>query len=366
VITRARLREIGRALVAWLDRYLIRITLGALVAAFLFVFLAHRIVVTIPAGHRGVLWKRFGGTVTTGTYGEGLHLVWPWNYLVSYNVRFQADTRDYQVVDSQGLQFTVHLSTRYHPNVETLGELHKRIGPGYFDVVVVPEVSSHVRGVISTMPAQDVYSRLRLEIERNILDRIRKEIDIEYSAKTKNGQANFIFVEDILLRGITLPPLVASAVEEKVRQYHMIDEWKFRREREGIEAERLRLEGRGVKNFQDEAGRSLTEQYLRLRGIDALLKLAQSPNAKTIIIGGPQGVPIILGPEGVRAAPGGPRVETPPAAGPAPASHGDGKPAAAADHAASGSREAKAAEPKPAPASGQGWLGGLVGRLLGR
>jgi hypothetical protein len=143
----------------------------------------------------------------------------------------------------------------------------------------------------------------------------------------------------------------------------MVDEWRFRKTREEIEAERKKIEGRGIRNFQDEAGKSLTDAYLRLRGIEALLKLAESPNAKTIIIGGgPQGVPIILGNEGVLPAPGarpGPRAAdstTPPRPGDSRVGHAPEAPSPSETSAGA----AKTSEVKPEP---PGILGGLLGRL---
>jgi hypothetical protein len=246
-------------------------------------------------------------------------------------------------------------------NVAKLGSLHTLVGPNYLDVIIVPEIASHIRSVVSTMTAQDVYAKLRSEIERNMVKRVRDEIDLEFTVG--GPHVLLVFIEDILLRDITLPPLVASAIEEKIRQFHMVDEWRFRKTREEIEAERKKIEGRGIRNFQDEAGKSLTDAYLRLRGIEALLKLAESPNAKTIIIGGgPQGVPIILGNEGVLPAPGarpGPRAAdstTPPRPGDSRVGHAPEAPSPSETSAGA----AKTSEVKPEP---PGILGGLLGRL---
>jgi len=389
-VKRISLRGIGHTLGALLDRYILRITVVALVAAFFFVFFAHRIIVTVPAGYRSVLWQRFGGTNVYRTYGEGTRFIWPWNAMTLYDIRYQTDDRKLVVVDSQGLRFDLQISTRYRLNANTLGQLHQLVGPNYMDVIIAPEVSSHIRSMVSKLTAEHVYSLLRPEIENHILQRLRTEIKIK--RPDDKTTIDFVYVEDILLHDIALPPIVIAAIDEKIRQYHMVEEWKFRKTREEIEAERKGIEGKGIRNFQEAVGNRLTDQYLRWKAIEATLKLAESANAKTIIIGsGPQGLPVILGNEGVRSAfgpGGGPRADTPAAAQPARAGPDETKrtpspgqaaaptppraPAAPATGtslpstapAAPASPEAKAVEPKALPAPRSGWLGGAVSQVL--
>ena len=62
------------------------------------------------------------------------------------------------------------------------------------------------------------------------------------------------------------------------------------------EKERKQIEAHGIKAFQDIVSSGISENYLRWKGIDATLKLADSPNAKIVIIGGKEGLPVILGP----------------------------------------------------------------------
>ena len=62
---------------------------------FLLPFIYH----TIPAGHVGVLWKRFGGgTVTERVFPEGYRLTMPWDILYIYDARLQTVERDIEVL----------------------------------------------------------------------------------------------------------------------------------------------------------------------------------------------------------------------------------------------------------------------------
>jgi hypothetical protein len=61
-------------------------------------------------------------------------------------------------------------------------------------------------------------------------------------------------------------------------------------------SERKKIEGEGIRDFQQIVSQGISESYLRWRGIEATLQLSQSTNSKVVIIGsGKDGLPIILG-----------------------------------------------------------------------
>lgn len=65
--------------------------------------------------------------------------------------------------------------------------------------------------------------------------------------------------------------------------------------KEKQEAERKRIEARGISDFQNIVAQGISQNLLRWKGIEATEKLAQSQNAKVVIIGaGQDGLPIIL------------------------------------------------------------------------
>ena len=66
--------------------------------------------------------------------------------------------------------------------------------------------------------------------------------------------------------------------------------------KEKQEAERKRIEARGIADFQRVVSRGIKAQLLQGKGIEATEKLASSTNAKVIIVGaGKSGLPLILG-----------------------------------------------------------------------
>jgi len=89
---------------------------------------------------------------------------------------------------------------------------------------------------------------------------------------------------------------VEAAINRKVEQYYISEEYKFRVAREMRESQRKRIEEEGVSEFQQIVSQGISDSYLRWRGVEATLQLAQSNNPKIVIIGnGKEGPPIILG-----------------------------------------------------------------------
>ena len=96
--------------------------------------------------------------------------------------------------------------------------------------------------------------------------------------------------------GLELPQSVVAAINRKVEQYYLVQEYAFRVDREKKESERKRIEAEGLSAFQQIVSQGISDSYVRWRGIEATLQLAQSPNSKIVIIGsGKDGLPIILG-----------------------------------------------------------------------
>jgi hypothetical protein len=89
---------------------------------------------------------------------------------------------------------------------------------------------------------------------------------------------------------------VNAAINRKIEQYYLVQEYAFRVDRERKESERKQIEANGIRDFQQTVTQGISDSYVRWRGIEATLQLAQSPNTKIVIIGsGKDGLPVILG-----------------------------------------------------------------------
>jgi regulator of protease activity HflC (stomatin/prohibitin superfamily) len=280
-------------LAAWLNRYRTSILVMLLFFVIGMIALAPQIFITVPSGHVGVLWYRFfGGTVTDHTYGEGIHMIFPWDEMYLYDARLQNQSRVYDTISSNGLAMKVDIAVRYRINRDNAGTLHKLVGPRYPEVLVYPEIGSHARELISRYTPEQLYTETRAFIQAEILERMVNQLGS--SLVNQSFQGKLVIVEDVLIRSVTLPQSIAAAIERKAEQYQAMLEYDFRIAREEKEKQRKKIEAEGIREFQDIVAKTITPEYLRLRGIEATMALATSKNSKTIIIGGRDGLPVIL------------------------------------------------------------------------
>ena len=93
-----------------------------------------------------------------------------------------------------------------------------------------------------------------------------------------------------------LPKRITDAIEAKLAQDQLRQEYDFRLAVAEKEAKRKVIEAGGQNTYNTVLNASLTPELLRWQGILATRDLATSNNAKTVVIGqGANGLPIILG-----------------------------------------------------------------------
>lgn len=290
---------------ARLIRLFRRLSLGlsfvVLVAAFLFVILWSVMVHTIPVGHAGVLWHRIplsGGAVSKGPLAEGLHVILPWDKIYVYDLRLQVRDQSYQVLSKDGLAFDVDLSFRWRIAGEHLVALNQNFGPDYVDNLMTQEIGSVTREIIALYTAEALFTGARTEVQKAIYDRVTEasiESGIGRGSIPDHHDGDVIFLSDILIKHVELPERIAQAIQSKLEQAQVVEEYRFRVQREALESERKSVEADGIRRFQEIVTPGITESYLRWRGIEATLKLAQSPNSKVVVIGNSgTGLPLIL------------------------------------------------------------------------
>jgi prohibitin 2 len=303
-------------------RHLPGVSVLVLTALLATVVLWPYMIITVPSGRVGVLWKRFNGIdfycfcwVGRGTVlapqelrEEGLHLIWPWDELFLYDLRLQSATQTYNAISKDGVNVTAQISVRYQLLHNPIAVLHKFIGPDYMASVVGPEIGSQAREVISQYTAQEVYTSreaiqklIRENAQRSLGANLNKLVQPEAMEQPDPKHyddflQNAIQILDTLVLSIELPPDIVAAINRQTEQYYMIQEYKFRVEREAEESKRKQIEADGIAAFQKTVSQGISESYLRWRGIEATLQLALSPNSKIVVIGsGKDGLPIILG-----------------------------------------------------------------------
>ena len=288
----------------WYEEHRRSLLCTLLVGILIFLYFAPSIVVFIPAGHGGVLWKRFHqGTQMAPALAEGVHVIFPWDKIEVYDLRLQEDTRSYSAIANDGLNVSIEITVRYRPYAEMLAALHKNVGPNYLEVLLVPEVGSVSREIVSRFKADELYAHRRLRVQTEAFEQVADRVMYAQiigaedtpkpDGRTKTG---YLLIQDILIRNVSLPEAIMVSIERKIQQDQAAQEYQFRLQRELFESQRKQLEGQGIRAFQETVQANLTENYLRWRGIEATLELAHSPNAKIVVIGNAAsgGLPLIL------------------------------------------------------------------------
>lgn len=248
------------------------------------VTLWNRVVVTIHSGEAGVLYRWVSGTDMSNIYGEGLHIMWPWNRMYVYNVRLQTEQRQYSLLTQGGLPVDLEIAVRYKPDLRLLPLLHVTVGPEYLDKIVFPETEAVLRRAVGQYAPEEVYTSRRGFLESIVVNSLT------------NVEDRYVIIDDVLVRNVELPPAVRLAVERKLTLLEEEKAYEYRIGIEKQEAERKAIEAEGIRRYQDIVKQSLTEDLLRWQGVQATKELASSPNAKTVVIGaGKDGLPLILG-----------------------------------------------------------------------
>ncbi len=243
--------------------------------------------VTIDAGHRAVLFKRLGGGLDMEgvPYDQGFHMIAPWNELYVYDVRVNQAEAKMQVLSKNGLNINIDVSYRYQPNAAKLAYLHNEVGSEYQKNIVIPDLKAATREIIGKYLPEELYSSKRETIQTEIFERTRDAIEGKH-----------IILDAVLIKDIGLPPTVKEAIEEKLKAEQTALKFQYILDQERKEAERKVIEARAKSEANELLNKSLTENILRDKGIEATLEIAKSPNSKVIIIGGGEdGMPLILG-----------------------------------------------------------------------
>lgn len=267
-----------------------------LVAIALFVASA---VVVVPAGHVGVVV--LFGSVADDQLDEGIGFVNPLATVEHVSVRTQSITmsgsRAIKSLSRDGLLLTLEITIQSHINGADAPWLYRNFGVGRGRAtanVLVPASRAAIREVIAKYTANEAYSVKRDEVPERIRERLNRKIRTLLSKRGGDKRLGIV-VDGIELRDIKLPPRVTAAIERKLEEEQRAQRMRFVLDRERQEATRKEIEASGIAKFQEIVTKGIDDRLLRWKGIDATLKLAQSPNAKIVVIGGGKdGLPLIL------------------------------------------------------------------------
>jgi regulator of protease activity HflC (stomatin/prohibitin superfamily) len=238
---------------------------------------------TVPAGHVGV--KDFFGNVSSSILSPGINVVMPLTRVVRMSVQTQEIKEVAEVPSQEGLILNLETSLLFQLDPARAADIYRTVGTDYVGTIVEPQFRSAIREVTASYEAKALYSAEREKIAGEIFTLFRR-------LASDRG----IQVQQVLLRRIGLPPVVANAIQEKLRREQEAEQMKFVLQKEQQEAERKRIEAQGIADFQRIVAQGISAQLLEWKGIEATEKLAGSNNTKVVVIGNTKsGLPLILG-----------------------------------------------------------------------
>ena len=257
------------------------IALVVLVSAF------NRIFFRIDATERAVLFKTLSGTLEKeNVIQPGWNIKAPWNEVYVYDVAEKNVEESMDVLVKNGLKIIVDVTVRFHPKYDKIGTIQENFKGDYINILVIPEIRSTVRQVMGRYTAEEIYSTKRPDVEASI----RLE-----AQEVLGSSGNEVVMKSLLIRSIQLPEQIKTAIENKLKQEQEALAYQFRLDKERSEAQRKQIAAEGEARANKIINSSLTKELLKMRGIEATKELANSPNAKVIVIGsGDDGLPLIL------------------------------------------------------------------------
>ena len=208
--------------------------------------------VVVPAGHVGVVFNVLGGVQPT-PLGEGLRLVIPGiQSVVLYDARLKEVTlakgpapagasspgEDAITARSkEGLEIGVDVTVQYRIKREEAPQLHRNLGPGYLETLIVPQIRSKVRDAVGLFNAAELISTQRTQLEAAVTKELRENLDAQH-----------IELVSVLLRRIDIPPSVAQVIEEKQTAEQQVQVEINRRQQAEIAAQRAVIQAKGERD----------------------------------------------------------------------------------------------------------------------
>lgn len=254
---------------------------SALIGIIALIASISRVLVIVPPGNIGV--ENLFGRVSDTTLNPGVNIVNPFTKVLNFSTRLKDILENVDASSQEGLNLNLDVSLQYKLDPQKASTVYKTIGISE-NQLVISRFRSTIRSIIAQYPASAVYSTKRQEVARKINQQLTQEL----------LPLGFV-VEQALLRNVKMPDTIQNAIQEKLKAEQENQRMKFVLEKQRQEAERKRIEAKGIADSQKIISDGLTDKVLQLRTIEATEKLAQSPNSKIIVVGsGKGGVPILL------------------------------------------------------------------------
>ncbi|MFT5846672.1 prohibitin family protein [Psychroserpens sp.] len=203
-----------------------------------------------------------------------------YNPLVSKVIKESTQTNNIKLVLSlptkEGLSVNSEISILYRLELKKIPTILENLGQNY-ESIITSVFRSASSDVCAQFFAKDMHSGMRATIEEEIKSKMLGNLE---------KQADGVELIAVLMKSIQLPNGLASSIEQKLQAEQDAMRMKFIIQQATLEAERKIIEATGERDAQKILAQGLTNEIIKLRSIEAFVKLAQSNNSKVIITDG--------------------------------------------------------------------------------
>ena len=246
-----------------------------------------------------VAFRNVFGNISKEPMDPGIHFpVNPFANLIQMSLVKRNYKSNITVASNEGLSIGVGTNVIYRVRRDSAHNIYTTYFHNYVEKELEPLIKSSIREIMTGFQAKDLYNiktrdSIRLELENRVVKKMKQD----------GFDVSGIYVSDI-----RLPQSVSQSIENKLKveqqNEQMVFEIEkerqmafFKKEKTQIEAERKVIEANGIKKFQDIVAEGISPELIAWKSIEATKLIAQSNNAKVIIIGNKdtKGLPIILG-----------------------------------------------------------------------
>lgn len=247
---------------------------GSLIAALVVLgaFVALFTVEIIEPGHEGVYYVL--GEVADNPLQSGVNFIKPWGHVIEFSLKQQQ--YEYQKIEGtltkEGLSVTPDVSIIYRINPGASPGIYKNVSGAYFDTLVTPIFMNVLRDEIKRWTAEDIYTGKASEIQADVQSRLQN-----HPSLVKEG----IVVDQVLIRGVVLPPQVVTAIEAKITEGQEVEKMKFSVLKQDQENKRILSAAEAQAKANQLVANSITPTLVQYKYVEAI---ASNPN--TVIIGG--------------------------------------------------------------------------------
>ena len=215
--------------------------------------------------------------------GPGISLVIPGTRVLKFSTQTREIKEAAAVPTSEGLIVNLDVSLLFRLRPDVAPQVYKTVGRQFEQVIIEPQLRSAIRDVTAEYEAKFLYSAEREKVAQNIFKHMK-------AALAPRG----VEAEQVLLRNVQLPPLLTTAIQEKLQAEQQAQRMRFVLDRERQEADRKRVEAQGIADFQAIVAKGISAELLKWKAIEVAHELSKSPNSKIIVLGDKSGLPIIL------------------------------------------------------------------------